>query len=56
MKEDPLKWWAENRGTFPLLAQVARRLLAIPASSAPAEYRIFPPPIEENNPESAFIQ
>jgi hypothetical protein len=43
MKEDPLKWWAENRGTFPLLAQVARRLLAIPASSAPAECRIFFP-------------
>lgn len=40
IKEDPLKWWQEQMSTFPVLAQVARQILAIPASSAPTE-RVF---------------
>ena len=36
----PLKWWKENNACFPRLADVARVLLGIPATSAPAE-RIF---------------
>ena len=39
-KADPMAWWAEQAPTFPLVAQLARRLLAIPASSAPTE-RLF---------------
>lgn len=40
VEEDPLKWWAGQAINFPVLAQVARKLLAIPASSAPSE-RVF---------------
>ena len=40
VKDDPLAWWADHQQTFPVLASVARRLLAIPASSAPTE-RVF---------------
>ena len=39
-KDDPMKWWKENQSSSPTLAQVARRVLAIPASSAPSE-RVF---------------
>ena len=39
-KEDPLKWWADQATNFPFLSQVARRILAVPASSAPTE-RVF---------------
>ena len=40
VKSDPLKWWAIHAPTYPLLSQIAKRVLAIPASSAPAE-RLF---------------
>jgi hypothetical protein len=38
--EDPLVWWRNNQLSFPLIAQLARELLAVPASSAGAE-RVF---------------
>ena len=34
VRDNPLEWWAEQEGTFPVLASVAKRALAIPASSA----------------------
>ena len=37
---DPLGWWRINAVKFPLLAALARRLLAIPASQAQSE-RVF---------------
>jgi zinc finger BED domain-containing protein 1 (E3 SUMO-protein ligase ZBED1) len=37
---DPLEWWAMNDKTFPLIGQLARRYLCIPATSAPSE-RLF---------------
>ena len=36
----PLLWWAENHKSYPLVAEIARRLLAIPATSVPSE-RLF---------------
>lgn len=36
----PLKWWREKQGQYPILAEMARVYLAIPASSAPSE-RVF---------------
>ena len=36
----PLSWWARNKSTYPAVAVVARRLLAIPATSVPSE-RLF---------------
>lgn len=36
-KRDPLKWWADNALNFPILAILARRYLAIPATSASSE-------------------
>ena len=38
--DDPLIWWAQQASTFPTLFQVARKVLAVPASSAPTE-RVF---------------
>jgi hypothetical protein len=37
---DPLPWWYENRHTFPFLARLAQRLLAVPLSSVAAEYAL----------------
>ena len=37
---DPLSWWSLNQSRYPKLASVAKKILAIPATSAPAE-RIF---------------
>ncbi len=38
--EDPLKWWQRNEVDYPLLCQLARKYLAIQASSSPSE-RLF---------------
>jgi hypothetical protein len=38
--QDPLLWWARNEGVFPHVAKLAKKYLAIPASSAPSE-RVF---------------
>ena len=39
MKEfnNPLDWWRNNENQFPLIAKMAKRYLAIPATSAPSE-------------------
>ena len=37
---NPAKWWKEDDSEFPLIAQIARRVLCMPATSAPSE-RIF---------------
>jgi hypothetical protein len=37
---DILHWWKEHEKQYPLLARLARKYLAIPASSAPSE-RVF---------------
>ena len=37
-KADPMAWWAAHAPTYPLLTQIACRVLAIPASSAPSEH------------------
>ena len=36
----PLRWWAANVTSYPLVAKVAWRLLAIPATSVASE-RLF---------------
>lgn len=40
IKADPMLWWAERQKTYPLLSLIARKVLAIPASSAPTEFRV----------------
>ncbi|XP_045158580.2 E3 SUMO-protein ligase ZBED1-like [Mercenaria mercenaria] len=37
---DPLLWWRDNEERFPKIAIVAKRVLAVPATSVPSE-RIF---------------
>jgi len=37
---DPLAWWKEHEKIYPNLSKLARRVLAIPATSAPSE-RLF---------------
>ena len=37
---DPLPWWKENCNRFPLVAALARQMLATPATSAQSE-RLF---------------
>ena len=37
---NPLIWWKANEGSLPVLSKLARRLLILPASSAPSE-RVF---------------
>ena len=37
---NPLPWWKARRGDFPILSELVRRTLCVPASSAPSE-RLF---------------
>ena len=37
---DPLKWWNDNKHSFPYLSSLVKRVLYIPATSAPSE-RVF---------------
>ncbi|XP_076591430.1 E3 SUMO-protein ligase ZBED1 [Chaetodon auriga] len=37
---DPLAWWRDNQGRFPLLSKIARKYMCICATSAPSE-RVF---------------
>ena len=39
-EENPLTWWKNNQGRFPLMARLARIYLCICATSAPSE-RVF---------------
>ena len=40
VEKEMLKWWAAKKGELPLLAELAREYLCIPASSSPSE-RLF---------------
>ena len=35
---DPLQWWKQNQGLFPILARLAKVYLAVQATSAPSEW------------------
>jgi len=36
-KADPLDWWKAHHGDYPLLSQMARDILAVPASGVGVE-------------------
>ena len=40
MDDCALKWWKGKAAKYPIISQLARKLLAIPASSTPSE-RVF---------------
>ena len=40
MQLNPLEWWAQHEGKYPILSSLARNVLCIPATSAPTE-RLF---------------
>jgi len=40
MPSNPLEWWAQHEGKYPILSSLARNVLCIPATSAPTE-RLF---------------
>ena len=40
MLSNPLEWWAQHEGKYPILSSLARNVLCIPATSAPTE-RLF---------------
>uniref|UniRef100_A0A8D0L4Y7 BED-type domain-containing protein n=1 Tax=Sphenodon punctatus TaxID=8508 RepID=A0A8D0L4Y7_SPHPU len=40
LAQEPLRWWRTHHSQYPLLARAARKLLAVPATSAPAA-RLF---------------
>ena len=37
---NPLLWWSQNESKFPVMAHIARKVLCVPATSAPVE-RLF---------------
>jgi hypothetical protein len=37
IREDPLKWWRDNRSRYPVLERLARKYLCIQATSVPTE-------------------
>lgn len=39
-RENPLSWWENNAARYPHLAQLAKTLLCVPATSTPSE-RLF---------------